>query len=225
MKPLFTEIDFNNSKTLDKLPCECYYCEKIFYKTKHQIQRVLNPNQEYYGKFCSPNCKNKSQITKIKIKCTNCNIEFFKVFNQVKKYKNNFCSKSCSITYNNKNKTHGNRRSKLEYWIERQLVQLYPSIHMDFNQKTAINSELDIYIPSLNIAFELNGIFHYEPIYGVDKLQQIQENDISKSKACHEAKIDLCTIDTSGQKYFKESTSQKYLDIINNIIKERLQMQ
>ena len=102
------------------------------------------------------------------------------------------------------------------------MTQLYPSIHIDFNQKKAINSELDIYIPSLNIAFELNGIFHYEPIYGTNKLRQIQENDISKSKACHEAKIDLCIIDTSTQKYFKESTSQKYLDIINNIIKERL---
>jgi len=80
---------------------------------------------------------------------------------------------------------------------------------------------LDIYIPSLNVAIELNGIFHYEPIYGVDKLGKIQDNDISKSKACIDNQIDLCTIDTSGQKYFKPKTSQKYLDIITNIIKER----
>ena len=37
----------------------------------------------------------------------------------------------------------------------------------------AINSELDVYVPSLNLAFELNGIFHYEPIYGEKKLNQI----------------------------------------------------
>lgn len=110
----------------------------------------------------------------------------------------------------------------LETWLEEQLTQFYPNLLIDFNKKDAIDSELDIYIPSLNLAFELNGIFHYEPIYGVDELYKIQENDVSKSKACHEAKIDLCTIDTSGQKYFKESTSQKYIDIINNIIKERL---
>lgn len=61
-----------------------------------------------------------------------------------------------------------------------------------------------------------------KPIYGIDKLNQIKENDESKTKACHEAKIDLCIIDTSGQTYVKPSTSQKYLDIINNIIKERL---
>ena len=50
---------------------------------------------------------------------------------------------------------------------------------------------------------------------------QIKENDISKSKACHDAKIDLCIIDTSKQTYVKPSTSQKYLDIITTIIKER----
>ena len=72
------------------------------------------------------------------------------------------------------------------------------------------------------MAFELNGIFHYEPIYGNDKLTKIQENDVSKSKACHEHKIDLCIIDTSQQKYVKPSTSQKYLIIIINIINERL---
>jgi len=81
---------------------------------------------------------------------------------------------------------------------------------------------LDIYIPSLNLAFELNGIFHYEPIFGVDKLEKINKNDISKSKTCFNMKIDLCIIDTSYQKYIKPKTSQKYLDIITNIINERL---
>jgi len=222
MKPLFTQDEFNYSKSTDILPCECYICKKVFYLTKHQVQRVLNPNHSDSGKHCSKKCQTKSQFTKIKINCTNCNIEVERIPSQIKKSNNNFCSQSCSAIYRNKNKTHGTRRSKLEAWLEEQLIILYPNLEFHFNQKTAINSELDIYIPSLNLAFELNGIFHYEPIYGINKLQQIQENDISKSKACHEAKIDLCTIDTSGQKYFKESTSQKYLDIINNIIKERL---
>jgi hypothetical protein len=221
MKPIYTKKEFDHSKSNHLLPCECYFCKKTFYKKKKYIQHELKSHKgevKYCSIYCRSNDKTKSQI----ISCTNCQKEFEKQFYQIKKSKNHFCSQSCAATYNNKNKIHGVRRSKLESWIEEQLTQLYPSLHIDFNQKTAINSELDIYIPSLNVAFELNGIFHYEPIYGVDKLQQIQKNDISKSKACHEAKIDLCTIDTSGQKYFKESTSQKYLDIINNIIKERL---
>jgi hypothetical protein len=126
------------------------------------------------------------------------------------------------FNYNNKHKTTGNRRSKLEIYLEQQLTLLYPNIAIDFNNKSVIGSELDIYIPSLNLAFELNGIFHYEPIFGVNKLDQIRNNDISKSKACFDAKIDLCIIDTSNQINFKISTSKPYLDIITKIIDERL---
>ena len=222
MIPLYTQEEFDLAKVSKKLPCKCYECKKTFYKTKRVINMVLNNPDKHKGKYCSNSCQRKSAGGIKIVSCLNCKNDFEKRVSQIKKSKNNFCSKSCAATYNNKNKSHGTRRSKLEGWLENKLTTLYPDLEIHFNQKTAINSELDIYIPSLNLAFELNGIFHYEPIYGTGKLQQIQENDISKSKSCHDARIDLCTIDTSGQKYFKESTSKKYLDIINNIIKERL---
>lgn len=221
MKPLYTKQQFNFSKSTDLLPCKCYHCNETFYKKKKYIKHEIKSNKGEV-KYCSHACKSKDKITTQIVYCNHCDKEFEKQFSQIKKNKNNFCSHSCSATFNNKHKSCGNRRSKLEGWLETQLTKFHPNLQIDFNKKNAIKSELDIYIPSLNLAFELNGIFHYEPIYGASKLQQIQENDISKSKACHDAKIDLCTIDTSGQKYFKESTSQKYLDIINNIIKERL---
>jgi len=87
-----------------------------------------------------------------------------------------------------------------------------------FNDKTTINSELDIYFPDLKLAFELNGIFHYEPIFSQNKLDQIQNNDNRKFQACIEQGIELCIIDSSSLKYFKESNCKKYLDIIVNII-------
>lgn len=223
MKPLYTQEEYMLSKSIDELPLECYYCSNIFLKKKKYITSELNLNKGEV-KFCSQKCSKSFNITKETINCTNCNTEFTKTQGQIKKSKsgNHFCSKSCAATFNNKNKKTGTRRSKLEAWLEEQLINLYSDLDIHFNRKDTIGSELDIYIPSLNIAFELNGIFHYEPIYGNDKLQKIQENDISKSKACHEHKIDLCVIDTSGQKYFKPATSQKYLDIINTIINERL---
>ena len=220
MKPLYTQEEFNLAKSTDVLLCQCYKCNKPFLITKNRILMGFNPNNRLTNKFCSNEC----QKTKEKVKCNNCNVLFEKTPAEIKKSKSgkHFCSKSCSASYNNKHKTTGNRRSKLEVWLEEQLTNLYPNLDIHYNQKSAIESELDIYIPSLNLAFELNGIFHYEPIYGVNKLNQIQENDISKSKACHDAKIDLCVIDTSGQKYVKPSTSQQYLDIITKIINERL---
>ena len=223
MKPLYTQQQFENAKTVDKLPCKCYVCEQMFYKTKRDIKIALTSNR-HNGKFCSKTCEIKSKSNPVNVTCTNCGLSFDKTLFQISKSKsgNHFCSHSCSTSYNNKHKKHGNRRSKLEIWLQKQLTILYPNLEIHYNKTSAINSELDIYIPSLNLAFELNGIFHYEPIYGIDKLQKIQENDVSKSKSCHDAKIDLCIIDTSKQNYFKESSSKNYLYIIDTIIKERL---
>jgi hypothetical protein len=225
MIPMYNDIEYTLAKGNDKLLLECEMCQNKFTKTKESINQALyNPNSKNKLKFCSNTCTSKANLKKIKLSCTYCGNDIFKTPSELKKSKsgNYFCSKSCTTTYNNKNKTSGITRSKLEIWLEEQLTLLYPNLPIDFNKKDAIGSEFDIYIPTLNLAFELNGIFHYEPIFGVDKLDKTKLNDISKSKACFDAKIDLCIIDTSAQKYVKPSTSQKYLDIINNIIKERL---
>lgn len=106
----------------------------------------------------------------------------------------------------------------MEIWLEKNLTELYPQLEIHFNRKDAINSELDIYIPSLKLAFELNGVFHYEPIYGEEKLKQIQSNDNRKFQACLEKGIELCIIDTTPMKYFKEAKARKYLDIVVDIL-------
>jgi hypothetical protein len=185
-----------------------------------------NPNiSRLKGMFCSPKCKSLyyGRSSKLVI-CLNCSAEFYKENAHCLKSPKHFCSQSCSATYNNKHKKYGNRRSKLEIYIEEQLTVLYPSLHIDYNKKEAINSELDIYIPSLKLAFELNGIFHYEPIFGSDKMDKIKSNDISKSKSCIDKGIDLCVIDASSLKYFKPSNAQKYLDIVVEIVNNRIAM-
>jgi len=222
MEPLYTQKELIEAKSTDKLPLKCYHCNSTFYSMKKSIIQELKENRGRI-KYCTNKCLSKHKQLREQVICNCCGNQFEKKTNQISKSKsgNHFCSKSCSVSYNNKHKTTGNRRSKLEAYLEEQLTNLYPSLEIHYNQKSAINSELDIYIPSLNLAFELNGIFHYEPIFGTDKLGKIQENDKSKSKICFDNKIDLCIIDTSGQKYVKPSTSQKYLDIIKNIINSR----
>lgn len=224
MLPLYSVEEFNIAKSQDKLPYKCYNCKATFYRTKHVTQRALNPKNVTQNKFCSVQCHGKYKQNRKELKCTNCSVNYFLIESEYKRtsQKNHFCTKSCAATYNNKHKMHGTKRSKLEKWIEEQLNIVYPHISIEYNKKDAINSELDIYIPSLNIAFELNGIFHYEPIYGLNKLEKIKLNDISKTKECHDRKIDLCIIDTSLLTYFKPVYAKKFLDIICNIINERL---
>ena len=184
MKPLYTEKEFNEAKSLSLLTCECYQCGNEFKTTKSEISKVLK-KQRNAAKFCSRECGYKNKILeKTKFTCDFCGIEFEKLPNQVKNYTNHFCSHSCVAKHTNKYKSNGYKRSRLEKWLEEHLKIIYPDLHIDYNQKYAIESELDIHIPSLNLAIELNGIVHYEPIYGVNKLNQIQLNDLSKSKCC-----------------------------------------
>lgn len=211
-----------NYKSRDLIPVECEYCQKVFNKEKHEIQKLLKHNRK---NFCSRKCLHKSITTIKQCNCKQCNAICMKLPNEIKKAKNVFCSTRCAGIYNSHHKKHSTgQRSKLEKWLEIKLKELYPNLIFLFNDVLAIKAELDIYIPSLNLAFELNGAFHYEPIFGLEKLTSTQKNDKRKILASAENNIELCVIDSSGQKYFKELTSIKYLEIIKNIINLRLNM-
>lgn len=221
MTPLYTEEEFKKAKYNEKLLLKCKQCSNNFYKEKSEIKRVLKPNSQKKYDFCSPNCYFISISENNMINCFNCGCLIKKSKSKIKKTKNSFCSHSCNGFYQSQHKLNGSSRSKLECYIENELSKLYPNLHIDYNKIDTINAELDIYIPSLKLAFELNGIFHYEPIFGTEKLNKTKTKDLSKSKLCIDNKIDLCVIDTSGQKYFKKDTSKKYLTIIINIINQR----
>jgi hypothetical protein len=223
MQPLYTEAEFETATSRQLLPLRCLHCTQTFFRTKHHIQTIIS-SQKATGCLCSKLCRNRyihREKRKIVI-CEQCLEPFSKKRFQITSTKHNFCCKSCAAKWNNTHKKHGTRISKLERWLQEQLPILYPSLEFNFNRTDAINGELDIFIPSLKLAFELNGIFHYEPIYGAEKLAKMQTNDTRKSQACFERGIELCIIDVSTQKYFKKQSSMKFLNIIQNIINSRL---
>jgi hypothetical protein len=158
----------------------------------------------------------------LELPCDQCNHLFLKDLSQVKKSKHNFCTRSCAAKYNNSHKQTGTRRSKLEVWLGSQLTQRHPNLEFQFNRTDAIDAELDIYLPGLNLAFELNGIFHYEPIYGIDKLHSTNCNDHRKLLACAENGIELCILDTSKMVHFKEQGAQRFLALIEEIITQAI---
>lgn len=199
----------------------CEHCGKKFLREQKFIKLNKQRGQQH---FCSQSCLHEHAKNKLTLVCPVCEKEFERHPSQIKKSKSgqSFCSRSCAVTYNNQHKTTGTRVSKLELWLQQKLSEDYPDIEFHFNRKDTINSELDIYIPSLKLAFELNGIFHYEPIFGNEKLDQIQNNDNRKFAACIENNISLCIIDSSKLKNFKEQKAIPYLNIIKNIINRNL---
>jgi len=217
---LFTKKQFNQAKCADKLPVICMHCNRQYMNRKTYIQDQIR--LKYTKIFCSRKCSTDSQKKRVECTCTNCNISFERRRAESNRPKHLFCSKSCASTYHNTHKTRGIHISKLEIWLQQKLREIYPDIVMHYNRKDAINSELDIFIPELKLAFELNGIFHYEPIYGEEKLKMSKNNDERKMQACFARGIELCVINTTAQKHFKESTSQKFLTIITTIVNKKI---
>ena len=220
---LISKDELKNKKWSEPIPLECLQCERTHYRTKNVILRILKGKSvsPQKGCYCSHECKFAARCKKLVVCCGNCNKELLinpYVLRNSKSGKA-FCDKSCAAIYNNTHKTHGVRRSKLEVWLEQKLSETYPNLEVHYNRKDSINSELDIYVPSLKLAFELNGIFHYKPIYGNKKLNKIKNNDNRKFQSCLENGIKLCIIDVSNLSHFKEEKAKKILNIISNLIK------
>jgi DNA-binding XRE family transcriptional regulator len=222
MKMLISETELNNSKYNIKIPFECKICKKTFYIIKKYVNYIKKHPSYRPIDYCSIKCSGVSSQINTTYYCKQCNNSFIRTPSQNTKSKHLFCNNSCAAKYNNTHKTKGTRRSKLEVWLETKLTEKYPNLPIEYNKTTAINSELDIYIPSLKLAFELNGIFHYEPIYGDEKLYKTQTNDTHKFSTCLKNSIGLCVIDTHNVKYLKKERDKKFLDIITNIIDEKV---
>ena len=61
MTPLYSEIEFKNYKSRQKLPLKCEHCNQVFYITKHQIQNALLSGNIHKRNVCSLSCLGQTQ--------------------------------------------------------------------------------------------------------------------------------------------------------------------
>lgn len=197
---------------------KCPYCQNLFNRKIRDIRASLRM-QRYNSVGCSKKCTQQANIKSITINCKSCNkhMTVFPYIIRNRQYA--FCSQSCSATYNNKHKIKGFRVSKLEKYIVQKIKDTYGDICVQ-NTRSILKSglELDIYIPSLHIAFEINGIHHYKPIYGYANFNKTVLNDSIKVKECIEQNIKLVIIDTQQQTKFTEDSSKEYWHIVKEKI-------
>lgn len=225
MNPKFDINKFEEINN-DELLFECENCRIDFLGTKKNIKRVLGITKNTAKctlKFCSKKCSSDYKKNGHYFNCSFCNKEVYKTNGDIKKNKKDtfFCNSSCNAKYWNKNKNYGFNRSKIEIYIEDILVNRY-NFEILFNDRTVLDTgyELDIYIPHLKLSFEINGIFHYEEIFG--NLKVIQNKDISKINECIEKNIELITIDISDISHFNKIIGEKYITFITTKIDEKL---
>lgn len=106
MIKVYTEEEYNLTKSQDKLPLKCEYCGQIFYRMKKEITHSIKTKRRC--RFCSHECANKfhgnTEHKKHIVCCTNCKKEIKVNHCEYEKSqtKHFFCCHSCSAQYNNK---------------------------------------------------------------------------------------------------------------------------
>lgn len=231
------DIEFtSNKKRKDRKHQFCTkLCYLLFIRTKDRVEltcdgcgvkftRIKSECNKEKLNYCTATCRPRVSGLQTH-NCLTCNAEVKRYASLIPKNGNVFCNNSCAAIWKNKNRDQAiPTRSKLEKWLEEQLNNQFTGLIILFNKTTKIGMELDIHVPTLNLAFEINGIFHYEDVFKNGLLTRRLELDEKKRQLCLENKIKLVEIDTREQKYFTEKSSKRYLDIITNKIKERLEL-
>lgn len=196
------EFDSLSRHGLAKL--RCFNCRGVFFLEKHRVERAMTRGT---GKYCSQACARHARRTSQEVQCSNCKTLFRKHGVELKRTKNHFCSRSCSASFNNRHKNLGRgRRSKAEDYLSELIRSDYPSLAMRQNDRTLLPSglEVDIVLPGLKLAIELNGPVHYFPLFGQEKLAKVQAADIAKQLEIQSLGYGLIVIDISAYGYFKK---------------------
>lgn len=94
----------------------------------------------------------------------------------------------------------------------------FPNLSFFCNTKISIGAELDFYFPELEMAVEINGFLHFKPIYGLDKLNRIQEIDREKAEECRQMNIELHIFDVSQRFHLTQVLKENHWKNIKELV-------
>ena len=109
-------------------------------------------------------------------------------------------------------------RSKVEVQLFHCIRNDFPKLKIKRNDRAVCDGlEVDILIPSLKIAIECNGVFHYEPIYGKKRLSRSIKNDDRKKELLESLEYNFIII-KQDFKFSKQKVRYIYLKQVKPII-------
>ena len=193
----------------------CTQCGKYIVKSAGAISR-------YSKSFCSKLCSADFRNTQCDVECLICKKNFKKNLCRTITNPRHCCSLVCFRVLQKYFKNWGSNRSKLEIEVEFALKKIF-HFEILFNKKT-IGYELDIDIPCLDLAIEINGPTHYKVIFDEEKLLRTQKLDKEKAAECLRLNKHLIVINVSEDKHLKRVRQQRIneiIEIINKKIAER----
>lgn len=196
---------------------ECKTCKKKFKSGRPE------------AKFCSRKCYWDPSKSFAKVECGFC-----KTVSERRLYKTNrspklglsFCNASCKAKYmyhmaGGKYKPPKSTRISAPHkLIMAELTLLFPHLELKVNDRETLESglELDIFIPAVKFAIEVNGPTHYLPIYGEAKLGEVKHRDAHKFAEAHAKGISLFVVDSSSILVRKKSDREKLVAIVREEI-------
>lgn len=165
----------------------------------------------------------------LKIPCGGCGAILDRTEADIKQCKHGkpYCSKSCRMKHYNHHilERSSNQRSKAEDILASFIKTDFPDLEIVTNDRKFLPSglEIDINIPSMRLAIELNGPVHYMPIYGEERLHKVQAKDAQKHLEIHQKGLTLIVLDISRLNSTKkqlEFLTKHYTDNIKPLLME-----
>lgn len=196
--------------------CVCDYCHITFYKTPSRIAESIN-------NFCTLECRGLFNRKRELVQCATCDKSFEKIQCYINRTSKSFCSAECYYKCPDKINHFTCHRSKAEDYLSSLILNDFPQINIIHNDTATLNNglEIDLCIPELFIAIELNGPTHYTNIYGENNLLKTQDRDKRKICGLVELNYQLFIINISCFKNLKQAKPHIQHEY-QNIIKPKI---
>lgn len=123
----YTDKEFEDAKSTDRLALECEHCHKIFKRQKKEIKYELIHHRGGL-KYCSYKCANENHYKRHKVNCEYCGkeLEVKNTDYNRSESKHFFCNNSCAAKYNNSKRGSVSEETKKK--TRESIIAYYKSI-------------------------------------------------------------------------------------------------